>query len=568
MPRDPLLDDMDDVLGDDDAADARGTAGDAPDPEAETERRRYIGPPQPEPAMFYGPIGRWTTVATRNSEASPVAVYISLLTYAGVVFGRGRWLWLDNTQHHPRHYTLHVGRTSRGRKGTAVAPTERLHAAVSRLDDVAATFADRLGGTGPAADAPHVHTGGLSTREGIAHLLRDPVEGADDEGNVVIRDPGEPDKRLWVLESEFENVLSQSGRDGNTLSSALRDCWDGRDLAPLTKTNPTRATAPHVGCTCHVTPGELLARIDARATTNGFLNRFVIFWAERTRLVPFPTPIPQATIDAWAVELVRAAKAAKQAAGEMTLDDVARELYRELYISEWCRPASSDVVTALMERAPAVALRIATTLATMDQTRVIGVDHLACGIAWTRYWRRSVEYVWRDRARLTAADGADATQRKRAQRIVDYLRQIGRPATRTEIVTDCFRRHVKAADLDAAIEWAQLQTPPWLDVREVETQRTKSRVYTQTTVSLTADTPREPCEPCEVSATARPGTVREQCETCEPCSEPNGSAGPQPDHGSHTSQASRTVRDRATADGSHASHTSQGAHAAKEEERL
>lgn len=35
------------------------------------------------------------------------------------------------------------------------------------------------------------------------------------------------DKRLWVVESEFANVLHQGRRDGNTLSAALRDCWDG-----------------------------------------------------------------------------------------------------------------------------------------------------------------------------------------------------------------------------------------------------------------------------------------------------------------------------------------------------
>ena len=45
------------------------------------------------------------------------------------------------------------------------------------------------------------------------------------------------DKRLLVVESEFVNVLHQSKRDGNTLSAALRDCWDGVSLKPATKTN-------------------------------------------------------------------------------------------------------------------------------------------------------------------------------------------------------------------------------------------------------------------------------------------------------------------------------------------
>ncbi|HHW4684650.1 MAG TPA: hypothetical protein ACQGQG_04850 [Xylella sp.] len=44
--------------------------------------------------------------------------------------------------------------------------------------------------------------------------------------------PAIEDKRLWVVESEFSNVLHQGRRDGNTLSAVLRDCWDGVDLTP------------------------------------------------------------------------------------------------------------------------------------------------------------------------------------------------------------------------------------------------------------------------------------------------------------------------------------------------
>lgn len=48
-----------------------------------------------------------------------------------------------------------------------------------------------------------------------------------------------------MVESEFANVLQQSRRGGNTLSAALRDCWDGVDLKPATKTNRVHASEPH-----------------------------------------------------------------------------------------------------------------------------------------------------------------------------------------------------------------------------------------------------------------------------------------------------------------------------------
>ena len=50
-------------------------------------------------------------------------------------------------------------------------------------------------------------------------------------------------------------------RDGNSLSGVLRDAWDGKDLAPMTKGNRIRATAPHVGIVGHVTQNELLRNL-------------------------------------------------------------------------------------------------------------------------------------------------------------------------------------------------------------------------------------------------------------------------------------------------------------------
>jgi hypothetical protein len=479
------------------------------DPVHEAEQRRYIGPPQPTEAMFCGRLGEWSKTAVATSEAPRAAVFVTIAAYAATAFGRDCYLWIDNTAHHPRLFAIHVGRSSRARKGTAAAVTERLHKAVVGLDDAERGDGERV--------APMVHVGGLSTREGLAWVLRDPIEGLDDDGNPEITDPGQPDKRLMTLESEFENVLQQGRRDGNTLSSALRDCFDGRDLAPMTKTNQTKATAPHVSCIGHITPHELLSKLDSNAISNGFLNRFLVFWAERSRLVPFPDPIPTETINAWAIELREAVLAARDGDGEMTLSQPARDLYQATYISEWSRSATSELVTALMERAPVVALRLAMTFALVDQEKTIGADHLKCGIAWSRYWRASVEYIWRDRARLTNTEGADADHARRADRIVAYLRTVGSAVKRSELSKHCFQRHIEASELDAALEWAQLQLPPMIEVWDVVTKETPHRTYTATMVGLPQKTPCETCEPCEPSATARPEHGSHVCEPCETC---------------------------------------------------
>jgi putative DNA primase/helicase len=532
-----------------------------PDPVEEAKRLRYYGPPSPTPGMFYGPLGEWSEIATRETEASRVAVYANLLAYVGAALGRERFLWIGDTKHHPRIFTLHNGRTARGRKGTATAPVERLHDALTKDDALTSAVADQI--SGGAADvpriAPHIHTGGLSSREGVAYRLRDEVKGTDKDGNETVEDPGVPDKRLWIVESEFSNTLSQGSRDGNTLSSALRDCFDGRDLAPLTKTNRTTSTAPHVTLCGQITIAELLDRIEDTAITNGFLNRFMIFWAERDKRVPFPQRTPDNEIARWVRTMRAAITNVRKNPGEAVMTDAARELYAYTYLNEWDSDAGGPVVTSLMERAPAVAVRIALILSALDQATEVSRDHIACAIEWTRYWRASVEYIWRDRARLAAVDGKSSEAHTRAVQIVAYLRKHGGEASRTELISDCFNRHATARDIDAALDYGQLQTPPMFRVSNVVTKRTPIRTYTKTIVALPKPEkpPSEPCEPCEPSATASPehsshdcepwrtmvgeddetrrdgGIVRDSSHDCEPCS------------------------DRAVIDGSHSSHSSQ-----------
>jgi hypothetical protein len=86
---------------------------------------------------------------------------------------------------------------------------------------------------------------GLSSGEGLIQAVRDAREedpqikdksGAHRLERQVV-DGGESDKRLLVIESEFGSVLQQSGRDGNILSTTLRDAWDGKPLPVLARSN-------------------------------------------------------------------------------------------------------------------------------------------------------------------------------------------------------------------------------------------------------------------------------------------------------------------------------------------
>ena len=219
--------------------------------------------PRPDPACLYGLVGDVARAGSDTTEANPYATAANFIAYMGCAVGRGPYMPVGNTWHHARMFMLHIGRSGRGRKGDAVSLITRIERAIRALN---------------ADAAPQVHRGGLSSREGLVYLIHDGFsEGKQDVPAIL-------DKRLLVIESEFANVLQQGKREGNTLSTALRDSFDGVSLKPATKSARLWATDPHIGMICAVTPGELLSVMAARELTNGFANRFFMFWAERTKI--------------------------------------------------------------------------------------------------------------------------------------------------------------------------------------------------------------------------------------------------------------------------------------------
>jgi hypothetical protein len=415
---------------------------------AEADHHRNA--PKPDPACLYGLVGDIARAAAATTEASPYATAINGLAYIGCGLGRGPYLAVGNTYHHPRLFSLHVGRSGRGRKGDAVSLIERVDMALRASHGVL---------------APQVHRGGLSSREGLAFLIHD---GYTDGKNEV-----EPihDKRLWVRESEFANVLHQTKRDGNTLSAALRDLWDGMPIKPATKSNRISASHPHVSLSGAVTTAELLSLIERRELSNGFANRFLTIFSERTDLVPFPKSTPQADVDALAdrvAEVLQFAQADRWVERDhllLSMSPGAAQDYGALYMGELNDYKHGPLVTELLQRRAPMLLRIAMIFALTDCTQVIGRHHIAAALAWIHYWTDSVRFIFSSGAQEHAqAEVADS-----AKKIFEYLMSNGR-STRTKISVECFRGKLSRDRLDEAIDELLQATPPAIVV-EIEPRK-------------------------------------------------------------------------------------------------
>lgn len=417
--------------------------------------------PEADPACLYGLIGDVARAGSDDTETSAYAIAANFLVYLSCAIGRGVYLPIGNTRHHARLFCLHIGRSGRGRKGDAVSLVLRIDQALRAMD---------------ASFAPQVHRGGLSTREGLAALIHDGYR----QGRQDV--PAIDDKRLWVVESEFANVLHQGRRDGNTLSTALRDCWDGVDLKPATKSNRLYASDPHVCLSGAISPGELTGLMNARELTNGFANRFLMIWAERTRMLPFPKETPQAVVEQLAArtrEVLAFSGANQHVLREnlrMELSKQAQWQYSQLYRGELNVDFGDGVVGALLERRAPMLLRLAMLMALTDLQTRIDAQHIDAAMAWTRYATASVHFVF-----VSAAEEAKLAQvSELSNRVLAFLRERGQ-ATRSQISTECFKGKVPKARLDASLEHLLASTPPKISVQWVERPTdapgTPTRVY-------------------------------------------------------------------------------------------
>lgn len=413
----------------------------------DNEIGRHRNAPTPNPDCLYGLVGEVAIAGSDGTETNPYAIAANFMAYLSCALGRRVYLPVGNTWHHARLFCLHIGRSGRGRKGDAVQLVMRIDQALRELDD---------------SFAPQIHRGGLSTREGLVALMHDEYRQGKQEFPAI------EDKRLWVVESEFANVLHQGRREGNTLSAALRDCWDGVSLKPATKSNRMFASNPHVCLSGAISPGELTGLMSTRELTNGFANRFLMIWAERSQILPFPKATPQVSVDLMAsrlleiLEFVGSNQHDQRDCLQMELSPQAQRRYAQLYQSELNEDLGSELISSMLERRAPMLLRLAMLFALTDLETKIDAQHIEAAMAWTQYATASVRYVF-----VSANEEIKLAQTiELANRVLNFLQEHG-TATRSEITVTCFQRRVSKAKIDACLEHLLSATPPKIFVNTV-----------------------------------------------------------------------------------------------------
>ena len=155
-----------------------------------------------------GLVGEIAKLATLRSEADLTAVMGTALTWGGATLGRNRFFRVGDTIHHARLNCALVGKSGRARKGTSMAPVQRIYGAAERILQQQSTRPF------PSGLSLKVSHGPLSSGEGLIYAIRDGDGEKDGEEGVL-------DKRLLCAEGEFGAALRAFQRQGNTLSQSF-----------------------------------------------------------------------------------------------------------------------------------------------------------------------------------------------------------------------------------------------------------------------------------------------------------------------------------------------------------
>lgn len=365
--------------------------------------------PAANPAMFYGLPGELVQAADPTTEADPVGVLVSALAACGAVIGPGPFVQIGNTRHPLLIWPLLFGRTGSGRKGQATDTAEIfLHAAGFGYGDLCVT--------------------GLSSGEGLIERIRDP-DSPEDPGGTM-------DKRLSVTEPEFSTVMARAKREGSTLGTMLRQAWDGRTLAVLTR-NAYRASHPHIVIIGHITPKEFRMRLAESDMAGGSYNRFLPVYVERSKRLPIPEGVAPDLLAAISGRIHDAVKTARQIK-RISLDEQACALWStELYEEFTAADDEDHAWTEFTRRSAPYCLRIAALYAALEGRTQITPAHLKAAAALVRYSIASAVFVLDKQMRDPKID--------RIRRALDQAADTG--LTRSEI-SGLFSRNLPKQTLD------------------------------------------------------------------------------------------------------------------------
>jgi hypothetical protein len=349
---------------------------------------------------FYGLAGKIVRLLEPYLEVDRAAILANVLACIGVLFERKAYAKVAADFHYPIDYFLIVGDTAKARKGTTT------NSVLELAERVRPQFKSRV-------------LYSLSTGEGLINAVSESNEEKKEVAKAKY-------PVAFVSMGELAGLLAVMERKENTLSSVLRDAWDGKPLQVNTRHLRLCVENVSLGIIANVTRSDLV-KVNAIDIGNGFINRFMFIWSERGKLLPEGANIESLfSSEAWFLVLkeLNEAVLAAEGLGEVPRAPETAELWKPMYYD--FNRGGDSIVDKLIARNDAHTVRLSVVYALLDRSPVIRPRHLEAARAVWDYSEASIRYIF-------------SVPDVEAQKILDALED--GPLTTSEVRVRVFKQH-------------------------------------------------------------------------------------------------------------------------------
>jgi hypothetical protein len=299
-------------------------------------------------SVWRGPVADYRDMLKFSTEASDAYHLFTFMGCAGSLIGRSAYLEYG-VRLYGNLYICLVGRTGQDRKSTSLRYADRL------TRDV---------------DLSWRVLRGLSSAEGLMAQIQDPWVKRDKRGDVIDQG-GTEDKRLMVWLGELSSLLRKAKQERvSNIVPLLTEAFDSPPALDLpTRADPITVTEPHISLLSASTP-SWLEDLGDREVLGGFANRFVFILGPAKSPIPFPDP-PDPNIRSKVIGNLAATMQWLDEGVELILDPGARDVWEDFYTTWHKREWPDELVSAVLQRVPDVALKIAIIYAVLERTHTI-----------------------------------------------------------------------------------------------------------------------------------------------------------------------------------------------------
>ncbi|MFD8527820.1 DUF3987 domain-containing protein [Streptosporangium canum] len=347
--------------------------------------------PIPSDAIYTGLIGKLTKELAPHTEAHPVGVLASLLSYFSVAIGSGPYVSLEGADDRQPlvFWPMLMGVTGEGKKGTATKHAARVFKRVEEefnqnhyYHGFPASGAAFISGLAKAAQAA-----GWIDEDSVPV---DPQTGEPDYSKAPVK-PGYP---ILYVKEEWAQVM-MACRSDKDLGDAVRLAWQASELVNDTrKDGRVRIQRPHVGIIGHVTPDEFKACLSPSELAGGTFNRFITLYVHKSRSLPRGGRLTISDYERMATEVRQAVEFAQGYSDLIEFSDSAWDYWEEnVYDVLPTLATDSEVMRGFCARSLGYVKRMAALFALADCRKQITIKDLKAAEALFRYCIESVRYV-------------------------------------------------------------------------------------------------------------------------------------------------------------------------------